>query len=893
MAFPAAGEFGPTVDRDGSAEFDDTAAAPIGEASLQEVQCQQVRVVPLPFCLQYLETKVSRSRLLRDCLVYLPFLVMFVIFATAGRNVEADYYVDRVLRDRVLGNELAHAGSRRDGAPYREVQKTFEQIAAVEDFYDWMEGVLVPNLWQCNSTSGVEYLKQQGQNYLVGALRFRTLRASRRSCSPDTRIFLKEQEGSNGRAEVPEVCPAIPEGQLWQPPVFVGSGQVVPCFFVSGNEAVVTYRRRDPSSTATNPVIGVLPHNTRLNVVEKLYNSDPVNPALRDVRIAGPLSGWIYRYSPTGESVIKEDSCEVTCINCIGHFTSSSEETAMRFNVSNPLIRDVNERLLLRNRLYQHFTCDEMRSANRGGSYLIGDIAAYHCGGYVVDVPFNESCSSVQNLVDVLRGAKWLPGGAHETAAPFVDDVQSRLATAEYFTYSANFDTWSSVKVFIEVSPSGAVLPNYEFRHFKLWTEERNLSWTIYDFFFFAFVLYYLVKFVYDWKQCKLKTQKIFAFLMDAQQEAVWNLLDLANLVTLVVVFALRMVWWDECVKERSTYRFPIKYEYPPHLDWLKDLYMTQVYANSVNNVLSFLKLLKYAQLNDKLGVLTLTMSKAKDKIVGILLIFCWVVFAFSMCGETLYGSAIWGFRNLNSTYMSLMLALLGSFPTVAKGVPGEYDDMRRENRVLTFMFYWGYFILANVLLLNFIIGILAEAFSEANSEVRDVPFPEQVAKAMKSLRHSVSPGNLVALVRHSLRRRSRTAILSFTISNMQSHYEFLEREFQGQNIELSEIEEAQIHREKLKTFMGAEDYELLGPIYFDRLWDEVEEEYQAFIDNDPELEAQTEMKELLSSGITAAIDPRIQDICAMDGQMQELEMSVEEIIKDIFALRRKARSSR
>eukprot|EP01062_Namystynia_karyoxenos_P083847 TRINITY_DN9741_c0_g1_i1.p1 TRINITY_DN9741_c0_g1~~TRINITY_DN9741_c0_g1_i1.p1 ORF type:complete len:896 (+),score=301.91 TRINITY_DN9741_c0_g1_i1:146-2833(+) len=853
--------------------------------------------IPLIFCLRYLETKSGRSRLVRDSMIYLPFLVMFVIFATAGRDVTEDYYVDRVLRDLVLGNEIAHDGSAKRGAPAREVQKTFVEIRSVQDWYDWMETVLLPNLWSCsNTTKGVEYLQQQGLNYLVGALRFRTLRANRRSCEPDSIIFLKDQNGSGGAKEVPPTCDDIPgptaerpDGNLWQPPVFAGLGQEVTCFRVTGSEAIVTYRRYDPADTGINPEVARLPRDTQLNVVEQAMN--PSGTELYDVRIAGPVAGWVHRYSATGQAVISVAlKCPVECINCLGSFSAANEETALRFNVSNPLIKDPAARLWPENRLYKHYTCDKMGELNRGGGLIIGDLTAYHCGGYVVDVPFNESCSSVSNLIDVLRGVKWLPGGAHEPEAPFIDEVQSRFACAEYFTYCASSDTWSAIKLYIEISPAGAVLPDYQFRHFKMWTEQRQLSWTIYDFFFFAFVLYYLVKFVYDWSQCKKRTGKMLAFLIDSQEEAVWNLLDLANLVTLVVVFALRMVWWDTSMEHASKMRFPLKYIYPPHLDRIKDTYMAQVYANSVNNVLSFLKLLKYAQLNDKLGVLTLTLSKAKDKIVGVLVIFCWVVFAFSMCGESLYGSAIWGMRNLNSCYMSLMLALLGTFPTIGKQIEGEYDDLRRENRTLTFSFYWGYFILANVLLLNFIIGILAEAFSEANAEVRDVPFAEQVAKALKQLKNSLQPTQLIRSVKLVLKRTSRTAILNATIDNMRAHHKFLEAEYHGQDVELDQLEDGQIDRTKLRHFMGARDFDMLGEEFVNNLWDEIEDEFTLFINTDPELEAQSEIRDLLQSGIQAAIEPRLADLSIMDAQMSELEQGVDEIIRDIFMLRKKAR---
>ncbi|KAJ9456849.1 Polycystin-2 [Diplonema papillatum] len=218
------------------------------------------------------------------------------------------------------------------------------------------------------------------------------------------------------------------------------------------------------------------------------------------------------------------------------------ESVELRFGRYNPLY-PVSLEKTKESYLYQHTPCSEAA----GGQYIVGDVTWYHCGGYIVDVPFSKACDAVLSLVDLLE------------AAPFVDEERARFASVEFFLHHPALHTFTSVKIYIEISPSGAVIPAAQLRSFLVWTESDSKGNTIFDFFFFAFVLYYLYKYVRDCILHKRSKGSLISFFLD-----VWNLLETANLLIFLVVFALRWTWWDVSKQKLTAFPYSPKYRTLP-----------------------------------------------------------------------------------------------------------------------------------------------------------------------------------------------------------------------------------------------------------------------------------------------------------------------------------------
>eukprot|EP00754_Rhynchopus_humris_P045228 Rhum_TRINITY_DN4728_c0_g1::Rhum_TRINITY_DN4728_c0_g1_i1::g.15528::m.15528 len=113
---------------------------------------------------------------------------MFVFFfiglvgTDTERNVTHQFYVAKSMRDRIW-----------DETPRSiEVYKPASENANSEDWTVWTQSIVVPSMWSCkpaNSAQGSPQLTFMGQNYLLGALRFRTKRVQRASCTANDHLF--------------------------------------------------------------------------------------------------------------------------------------------------------------------------------------------------------------------------------------------------------------------------------------------------------------------------------------------------------------------------------------------------------------------------------------------------------------------------------------------------------------------------------------------------------------------------------------------------------------------------------------------------------------------------------------------------------------------------------
>ena len=148
--------------------------------------------LPLKFVMDRLRHGVDSSELYTDMLVFVPFLVLFIFFFLAGRDIEANFYVLQGMRDRIFWSEYPSVESQvslyreqvlNNERLWIELDKDYPSIGNGGDWNDWFSTVLVPTLFDCqHPDTAYTFNAPIGQNYLVGALRVRTQRALRTSC---------------------------------------------------------------------------------------------------------------------------------------------------------------------------------------------------------------------------------------------------------------------------------------------------------------------------------------------------------------------------------------------------------------------------------------------------------------------------------------------------------------------------------------------------------------------------------------------------------------------------------------------------------------------------------------------------------------------------------------
>lgn len=500
----------------------------------------------------------------------------------------------------------------------------------------------------------------------------------------------------------------------------------------------------------------------------------------------------------------------------------------------------------------------------------------YHSGGHIVEIPFNISYNDARAILQL----------ATDPACSLVDNWGTRFVVAEYFVYTPQTDSFHGIKLYQEVLSGGWWYNQFMFRSFSIWTPQR-VSQTIFEFAFLVFVMYYWVAFFYDLVVWYKRGGSILKFFTEF-----WNILEMVNLVTFVAVFILRWIWWRTSSNAQEDIRFPFPARYPDHLDRLMGLYGAQVYANSVNTILTFLKLLKYVRLNARLSVLTRTIAMCQQSILGVLVLFVFVIVGYGITAWTLFGINIEGFRNLGVSMSSLVRMLVGDI---------DYEAMRRENRFLAGAFFWTFIILALFLLLNFLIAIISEAFAKISGKAYSQSLDETLLRMYQHLKAVWSPTNIKRIWRGFRSGKSEAKMMRVALQSLMDVKEAelkkikdaleLRRsqqqadggnENQGPSDALDYLDYDEIAvmmmRSDWKSWLDEETYEAMGDFYFDYTWDDIMNEYDDAKKSSEEV-GKRHMMETVQNGVKKVVGDELKKVDQLDEMLTSLETEVGSII--------------
>jgi hypothetical protein len=442
----------------------------------------------------------------------------------------------------------------------------------------------------------------------------------------------------------------------------------------------------------------------------------------------------------------------------------------------------------------------------------------------------------------------------------FVDSIATRFVIVEWFMYNPQLDKFLGVKLFVEASPGGMWRPSHQLRAFEVWTD-ADIGKTVYDFIFFTFILYYLHDFVGDIFRYRRVNGKVLGYFFN-----VWNALELVNLSIFLTVFSFRWIWWDLCMKTNIRLdKLAYTQEYPGDLDNILTYYSQQVYFNSVNTILTFLKLLKFLRLNDRLNILTRTLSESQDSIIGVLFIFFLVVTAFAMTGHGLFGLGVWDFRSIDASYSTLMRMLLGDF---------DYDALKVENRVLAGMFFWAFIILGLFCLLNFLIGVLMEAFAKVSKTRTILPLEEVLVKSWAEFRQQFSWENIKQTVSRRLKGHTTENILT---NALQSIRDYREKVYPPDAVDVVEAHHQMLYKRHVYDALTEETKELLGEAMIEFLWDDIVYEWDQSRNADEAIEARQNVESTMQ-GVRDQIGPHLDKLESFVTRLGDLEANLHKL---------------
>ena len=266
----------------------------------------------------------------------------------------------------------------------------------------------------------------------------------------------------------------------------------------------------------------------------------------------------------------------------------------------------------------------------------------------------------------------------------------------DFTLYNANLNLFCVVNMLFEFPPTGGVLPDATFKTVKLL---RYVNYT--DYFIMACEIIYVIFIIYYIIEEVLEIIKRGV----AYFKGVWNQLDIIVVLLSVVNQSLNLYTYftveKEIVKLLSE---PDIYADFQGLGNASEMFKSVV---AICVFFSWVKLFKYISFNK----LTNTLSKCSTDILGFMVMFFIVFFAFAQLGYLMFGSSLLDYSTFGTAVFTLLRIILGDF---------DFPSLIQASPLFGPIFFICYVFFVFFVLLNMFLAIINDSYSEVKADLAE-----------------------------------------------------------------------------------------------------------------------------------------------------------------------------
>lgn len=431
------------------------------------------------------------------------------------------------------------------------------------------------------------------------------------------------------------------------------------------------------------------------------------------------------------------------------------------------------------------------------GTEFQGQITDYTAGGYAIDFNFSEPIAIQREKLVAMQ------------ALGFIDDVATRLVDVSFYLYNPSIDLFVGFQAISEVPIGGSWLQVTREVGFEVYTSSYY-GRSAFQIVFFFFVLWFVLIFIKSGYEefCK---GMLFGFFLN-----LWNIMEFANLAIFLVMYGF--LWtWVAAGEKANLSTILLQTKFSDDLQQILTLYETMIWYNAVNTILTFMKLLKYVRLNDRLNILTRTLAASQQSLIGVLILFLYIVFGFCITGNQLYGMGIYRFRSLAASYISLLRNLIGD---------SVYDEMSSENRIGTIIFTWWFQILCLFIMLNFLVAVISDGFHEVSESSSNIPLDQTITKVFNDAKYELLPATLRQkwlLLRHL---KTQTGVVAGILEELLRRRRGMVDTAAAERNDFDELEDVMMHLDDIASLVPESAQTLVNQSFIDEVWKDMTWEY-------------------------------------------------------------------
>ncbi|CAH8623692.1 unnamed protein product [Schistosoma rodhaini] len=341
----------------------------------------------------------------------------------------------------------------------------------------------------------------------------------------------------------------------------------------------------------------------------------------------------------------------------------------------------------------------------------------YDGSGYIQDL--SRSNDETVAILNELFQGRWI-------------DQSTRALFIDFTIYNANINIFIIVKIIFEMPESGGLFGSTVVQPVRLFRYQ-----TVTDYFVLVCEIVYLVFLAYyvieEILELSVKRWRYFI--------NIWNLMDIAMVVASIICAGF-LIYSTIIVSNNMSALINDISSYP-NFDYLAYWYSHHIRSMAICVFLGIIKIFKYLTIDRSLNQLTRTMSIAAYDLLGFLIMFCIVYFAFAQLGYLAFSARTLAYSSFTQTTYSLFRIMVGDidFPSILKAHP-----------VLGPIFFVTFVFFVFFVLLNMFLAIIDESYKTTKAELiqqkNDVTLGHILKKKAKDLAKRVQKKRSKSIVR-------------------------------------------------------------------------------------------------------------------------------------------------
>eukprot|EP00756_Hemistasia_phaeocysticola_P033329 Hpha_TRINITY_DN16459_c5_g1::TRINITY_DN16459_c5_g1_i1::g.162935::m.162935/K04986/PKD2; polycystin 2 len=341
---------------------------------------------------------------------------------------------------------------------------------------------------------------------------------------------------------------------------------------------------------------------------------------------------------------------------------------------------------------------------------------------YTVYLPFSRSLQEIQEEITALKEVGWL-------------DLQTRAVSVECLMFNKVEGLYLHTVMLWEVDPAGSTETSFHSRFYSPFSVARPLS-LVMDVLICIYLLWEAsTSAIAEFRYAKLREggnnipATIWALF------SVWNLMHIMGLAYFIITYVYRFQLWARGT-ELEGGSFYDKGELDPYVGswgpsgknltdtdqvsrhmWVElvqladmNYMMNRAYAMAV--LVSFLRVFGLLRYNERLSIVTNTISAASWDIGGLGISLAVIVAGWAVAGVYLYGSSVQGFETLSASVQTLLFEM-------TSGEVEAFEETEQSAPTIAPMYHATYIAVTMFVILNMMIAMITGHFQMVQAMVQ------------------------------------------------------------------------------------------------------------------------------------------------------------------------------